>query len=144
MTKLSGACSQFRNTKQKSIILDVIRALKGRHFTVDDIMDILKSKNISIGRATVYRFIKQLEDMGEIRKYHISENSSACFEYIGDGSQCKNHCHAMCSICGRVLHIQNELLDSFAEKIKEQDDFEIDDSRTVFYGICSNCKKKKG
>ena len=84
--------------------------------------------------------------MGEIRKYHISENSSACFEYIGDGSQCKNHCHAMCSICGRVLHIQNELLDSFAEKSKNRTILKsmIPEQYFTVYAVTVKRRKTKG
>ena len=114
---------KFRNTKQKSIILDETTRPKRPSLYCRRHQDILKSKKYQHRAGYSLSFYKAAEDMGEIRKYHISENSSACFEYIGDGSQCKNHCHAMCSICGRVLHIQNELLRLVCRKIKEQGRF---------------------
>lgn len=130
----------FRNTRQKNQILDVIRQLDGDHFTAEGLIDLLKEREINVGRATVYRFLKQLEDVGQLKRYFLSEGMGACFQFLGEETSCNDHCHVMCSQCGAILHVEDELLQRFAEKLESEKGFTIDEGRTVFYGKCKQCK----
>ena len=130
----------FRNTKQKNQILDVILELGGDHFTAEGLIDLLKERDCNVGRATVYRYLKQLEDVGQLKKYFLSEGMGACYQFLGENSSCNNHCHVLCCRCGAVLHVEDELLQKFAENLEQKSGFVIDEGRTVFYGRCKNCK----
>jgi Fe2+ or Zn2+ uptake regulation protein len=56
------------NTKQKSFILECIKETDGRHFTADDIADMLDKKGRHVGKATVYRHLDRLLSEGEIKR----------------------------------------------------------------------------
>ena len=92
-----------RNTHQKAVILDFIRTNGHRHLRAEDILAELEAKGEPVGKATVYRFLKVLENEGQIRRYMISDKVPACYQYMGDHPECREHCHLMCSGCGCCL-----------------------------------------
>ncbi|MDR0764415.1 MAG: transcriptional repressor [Synergistaceae bacterium] len=131
-----------RNTRQKKLILDCLASDAGRHFTADEIVDILKSEGAPVAKSTVYRSLAALEASGEVRKYFLSEFSSACYQFVADAKACAEHYHLMCVSCGKVVHFESaELGRAFREIESAQTPggFFVDGRRTVFYGRCGEC-----
>jgi len=110
---------------------------------VDDVYEMLKKEKYPVGRATVYRYLNQLESEGLIKKYSFMQKKGACFRYLGEKSQCKEHYHLMCDICGKVRHIEEPRLQSLLRSIQAKHGFNIDDTKTMFYGTCSGCENEK-
>ena len=131
-----------RNTHQKAVILDFIKARGGEHIRAEDILDGLETAGEHVGKATVYRFLKALESEGQIRRYTISDKVPACYQYIGNTPECQQHCHLMCSCCGRLIHVESPTIRTFAAETLRQEGFAIDEGKTVFYGICKDCGEK--
>ena len=50
--------------------------------------------------------------------------------------------HCKCEKCGKLIHLQCEEVESLKQHMMEHHNFEMDALRTVFYGICSECRKK--
>ena len=46
-----------------------------------------------------------------------------------------------CEKCGKLIHLQCNEVESLKQHMMEHHGFEMDSLRTVFYGICSECKK---
>lgn len=130
------------NTKQKSVILDFLKKNKGKHFTIDEIVSSLTEKGVSIGKTTVYRYMEKLTDDLCVRKYEISKNDSACYEYVGDSKNnlCSSHYHLKCIKCSKLFHINCHILNTIDEHILNEHNFVVDNTKTVFYGLCQNCK----
>ncbi len=63
-----GGC---RITKQRELIVDII--MNGSCTSCKEVYHHVIKKDAAIGMATVYRTIKQLEDMGVIRRIDIIE-----------------------------------------------------------------------
>ena len=129
------------NTKQKTIILDVLEKNRN-HITADDLITLLSSSGEKVGRATVYRFLHELENQGKVKKYTMGEKNTAYYQYIGDSS-CHGHYHLMCDVCGKLEHLDHLVADAFAKSAMEKYGFEIDCSKTVFYGKCKDCTEAK-
>ncbi len=130
-------------TKQRDILLDYVLSTNGSHFTVDNVRNYCIQKNLPIGTATIYRYLEKMVNEHMLTKYFIDEHSAACFEYVG-GSEKKysqDHFHLKCEVCGKLIHLECEELKHLKEHISQEHDFEINSFRSVFYGICSNCKK---
>lgn len=128
-------------TKQGGLILSLLKAEAGRHFTADDIMKALSDGGNAVGKATVYRHLDKLIKQGKVRKYIVDEGSSACFEYIEEGHSCHEHYHLKCSSCGKLLHVKCEYLDEVAAHILGHHGFMISPEKTVLYGICEDCRR---
>lgn len=131
---------QNRNTRQKALILDYIREHQDRHVRAEDIINDLNVGEEKVGKTTVYRVLKTLEAEGRIRKYTLSEKSPACYQYSGGHPECMNHYHLMCSQCGKLIHFNSALMAQLAEEMMAKEAFAVDESKTVFYGCCKECR----
>ena len=93
-------------THPRTKILDVLQANPDMHLSADEIHNKLVEHNESIGLATVYRVLTQLEIAGLIQKNQFSDNQSsyeikkqqekATFKFrywpfMADIFYCKNH-----------------------------------------------------
>lgn len=129
------------NTKQKGLILDALKKSQ-THITADELIDMLKASSEKVSRATVYRYLKELEENGKVKKYALGEKNCSCYRYVDENSDCHEHYHLMCEGCGKLEHIESDVIKNFAENAKQIFGFEIDEGRTVFYGKCKNCLKE--
>lgn len=125
-------------TKQKEMVLDLFRNNPGRHFTASEIC-----KSLDVGQATVYRKLEDLVSEGYLEKFITDPTSPACFE-LSEHEGHREHCHHMrCTECGSLIHLQCEELDDITRHLLAEHGFEIDMHRTVFYGLCEECRGKK-
>ncbi len=70
--------SGMRITRQRMLIADVIADNDGA--SCKDICCIVRSKDPSVGVATVYRMIKALEDVGLVERVDMIKHISNCVE----------------------------------------------------------------
>ena len=131
--------AKLRNTRQKALILECLQSNTHKHMTVDDVYAILKQGEEPVGRATVYRYLNQLENEGFVKKYCFMQKKGACFRYLGEKSKCREHYHLVCDICGKISHIEDEELQKRLQEIQQAHGFRIDDTKTIFYGTCKGC-----
>ena len=133
-------------TKQQELLFSYLKEIQGKHFTAEDIRSHFEGKNISIGIATIYRQLEKLVADGKIQKYIIDEHSAACFEYSGEACQSvskEEHFHLKCEVCGKLIHLECDDLSELGKHLLSEHGFTLNPFRTVFYGICSDCKKAK-
>ncbi len=122
-----------RNTIQCALVLEVVNKL-GCHPTADEIYDELVKEHQSISRATVYRNLQRLCEIGDIRKREIPGGADH-FDHL-----CSNHYHARCIKCGRVFDVDMEYIADIEKSIKDTHGFVFNGHDIVFKGICSECK----
>ena len=129
------------NTRQRDQIMKCISAFGTSHFTAADVVAKLLSEGNAIGQATVYRMIDRLAETGELRKYIIDGTTAACYQLAHDvrEKECHEHFHLKCEKCGRLIHVECEELSKISSHMKEDHGFQIDSSKTVFYGLCEDC-----
>lgn len=135
--------SSLYKTKQGALVLDCFKNSGGTHLTIDAVCRILEEKNTPVGKATVYRQVQKLVDEGTVRKYSADNADSACFQYVGDDEHCKQHFHLKCTKCGKLFHASCPYLDGINKHIFEHHGFTVDNTRTVFYGICEDCMREQ-
>ena len=125
-------------TKQRELVLSCLAETNGRHFTADDIAEMLDKKGTHVGKTTVYRHLDRFLSEGIIRKYTLGDKNCACYQY-SDGTKCE-HFHLKCIKCSKLIHADCDFLDKLSSHVEVHHDFVIDGSRTVFYGLCSDCR----
>lgn len=127
-------------TKQGKLVLECFKNNKGTHMTIEDICNYLREVGTPVGTTTVYRQVQKLSDEGVVTKYSVDQESGACYQYSGE--DCKMHFHLKCNRCSKLFHASCEFIESVESHIFEHHGFKVDNSRTVFYGVCQNCLRK--
>ena len=127
-------------TKQAKLVFDFLKENPHEHFTAEQVHAALISQGHQIGRTTVYRQLDRLYDEYRVRRFSSGDSDPHCYQFESD--DCHNHYHLKCSTCGRLIHTESNLLDRIAQHIFQEHNFTIDESRTVLYGTCCDCRKE--
>ena len=117
-----------RNTKQKKIIEDAISSYSS-FFTADDLLKKVQKTDDSIGIATIYRFLKEKKNDDEIHSYN-------CRRKTVYSTQKNNHCHFICTKCGKITHFNIKDIDFIEKNI----DGKVCHFQVDIYGLCKDCK----
>ena len=111
-------------------------------YTIDQFMELLHGKEIQIGRTTVYRGLERLQKEGAVLKVPSVEGAPAQYRFIRDEER-KNYGKLVCLECGHTIPLQCGCIDHFVGHVLDEHGFEIDQSRTIFYGYCDSCRRLK-
>lgn len=127
-------------TRQLSELLDYLKETRGAHHTAAQIRNHFAAAEQSISMVTIYRQLERLIEEGVVRKYTLGEGAGACYEYVGDQEQCVTHFHCKCEQCGRLIHVDCEMLEEIRAHLLKDHGFAWNAGRTVFYGVCDQCR----
>lgn len=124
-----------RNTKQRSLVLEVVREHRD-HPTAEQIYNDVHERNAKVSRATVYRNLNLLDDNGEIQQ--VAAPVANRFDL-----RCDPHYHMMCVRCGSVVDAPLEYQKAYDELVAKSSGFQVVSHQTLFKGICPNCQEKE-
>jgi Fur family peroxide stress response transcriptional regulator len=122
-----------RMTRQKKVILDVLRSTKS-HPTADWIYEQARKTIPDLSLGTVYRNLNLLKESGEIMELNYGSTYS---RYDGNP---KNHYHFQCAECGSVYDVELPAECKMAEGDLLLDGHLATSHRLEFYGTCKNCQ----
>ncbi|MDB3973047.1 ferric iron uptake transcriptional regulator [Gammaproteobacteria bacterium] len=121
-------------THPRTKILDILQSNPDMHLSADEIHNKLVDHNESIGLATVYRVLTQLEVAGLIQKNQFSDNQSS-YEI-----KKQHHDHLICTKCGKIIEFMNDDLETLQEKISDKYQFRLDSHVMTLFGVCKDGK----
>ena len=121
------------NTIQRSLVLDVVNRLKS-HATADEVYAEVAATHPNISKATVYRNLNLLSEMGMIRKLEIPGGADR-FDH-----RCHDHCHVRCEKCGRVFDVDMDYVTGLEKGIRDTHGFAFTGYDILFRGICPECR----
>ena len=125
----------IKYTNQRVAILNYLRD-NLNHPTAEEIYKEIQKKLPRITKATVYKNLKILSQEGLIRE--VDTRGVSRFE-----GKIQPHHHLICKKCGKISDFESKELINFAlQLIKNQNEFEISETETNFYGLCGICKTK--
>ena len=124
-------------THPRTKILDILQSNPDMHLSADEIHNKLVDHKESIGLATVYRVLTQLEVAGLIQKNQFSDNQSS-YEI-----KKQHHDHLICTKCGKIIEFMNDDLETLQEKISDKYQFRLDSHVMTLFGVCKDGKCQK-
>ena len=89
----------------------------------------------SVGRATVYRTLEQLEQLHLVHRVDVGGDGVA-FERNDPGG---HHHHMVCERCGRLIPFSDPALERAIEGIGARAEFEITAHDVLLRGRCRDC-----
>jgi Fur family transcriptional regulator, ferric uptake regulator len=116
----------------------VIEAL-ARHdcaVTALDLDDELRRRKPAVGRASVYRALEQLEELGLVQRIEVCRGTAGFERVEPDGH---HHHHAICRDCGRMVPFEDSSLEQAIGKLSEAISFDVTEHDVVLRGRCERC-----
>jgi len=127
----------LRYTVQRDILIEELYINRG-HLTPDEFSEIIKNKHPEIGKATVYRTLKLLEEAKLISKIEFGDGHSR-YEICTDK---EHHDHLICEKCKKSVEVIDPKIESLQKRLAQKHGFELTGHRLYLFGICKNCQKK--
>lgn len=122
--------SMNRKTRQRDAIRKVF-AHSQRPLAPLEVLAVAQSEVPGLGIATVYRALKDLVEVGEIKPIDVP-GQPTCYE----ASDLEHHHHFHCNNCGKVFDVAG-CLAGIGSMCPEG--FQVDRHEIFFYGRCPAC-----
>ncbi len=106
--------------------------------TALDLDDELSRRRPRVGRASVYRALEQLEQLGLVQRIEVSRGTAG-YERVDPTGH--HHHHAICARCGRMVPFEDPALEQAIGKVCEGMDFEVTQHDVVLRGLCKKCSR---
>ena len=129
------------STKQGDAVLAYLSTDKEMFVTASQIAEHLQEEQVVISKPTVYRQLERLVKEGKVRKYLFGDTTVASYQYV-DPEVYDCSYHLKCEVCDGVFNMKCDEVDHVSKHILEEHAFQVDGSKTVFYGRCKMCRGK--
>ncbi len=123
-----------RPTAPRRVVAQLIAAREG-HFSAADLIEDARARHLDIGRATIFRSLDLLADLGVLERLDLPSGEHA---YV----PCRptHHHHVVCSECGRVIEIDDRGLAAAVGDIERRTGWQVETHRLELYGRCPRCR----
>lgn len=128
--------NNLRKTPERYAVLNAIYNTKG-HLSLDDLEVRVEKEYFRVSRATLYNTIRLFMKLGLVVRHRFS--SGTLYEARKDND---NHCHQVCTICGKITEVHLPEVAQMFEEIKLK---RFHKNGYIFYihGICTTCRIKQ-
>ena len=118
------------------ILQEVIKLDK--HFEAENLFDHIKSINIKVSRASIYRTLDLLVQSGLVNKINFD---NSCYYYETTVNKA-SHDHFICTECGKIIEFYYSEIEGIHNKLSSEFGLEIIEYAHQIYGKCRDCKTK--
>lgn len=126
----------YRLTTPRRVIVETIFKI-GQAFSAEDLTRRIEAVEPNIGRATVFRTLDVLAQLGVLDRLH---GPDGCHSYVlGMGDDTHYH-HLVCSSCGTVVPFEGCTVDSMLADLQRSTRFEISAHMLEVFGTCEACQ----
>ncbi|MCX7836118.1 MAG: transcriptional repressor [bacterium] len=105
--------------------------------TVEQLMHLLNSVGISIGRASLFRNLDTFVRVGLAER--LSSNARAS-QYTACHYSSDHHHHLICTKCNRVVEVDGCVSVDTLSEIEKNAKVKITGHSIIFYGLCARCQ----
>lgn len=129
---------QKRNTKQKQIILSILKN-SNKPMSINDIYESVREFLPAIAKSTIYRNIDSLIKQDLIDKFYLSDTEL----FYKIKSDTKEHKHyIICDNCKKMFDLPTCPI-SEIQHTMAREGFQITDHYIQISGICKDCQSKR-
>jgi Fur family ferric uptake transcriptional regulator len=123
-----------RSSKREQIVNVFLR--QEGHLSADDLVDLIRSEDQRISRATVYRTLQWMVDAGIARKVDFGEGR---FRFEHSYRQ-PRHFHLLCKSCHRSFEFLSSDIETSVDEVAAARSFTVSQSVVQIYGTCEECR----
>ena len=133
-------------TEQKKMLLAYFSSHPGQQFSAEEVATAflgLESENEKApGKSTVYRLVSEMANDGLLRRFPKTDGGRGWLYQYHNHHDCAGHLHLKCTACGQLRHLECELSGQLLSHIANHHPFKVDNTQSVLYGLCENCRRE--
>jgi len=108
------------------------------HSSSEELYDLIKRDDPSIGQATIYRTMKLLVDAGLARSVDFGDGIVRYEQKLGH----EHHDHLICEQCGIHVEVVDSVIEELQEDLAKRHGFRLYRHKMVLYGLCAECSSE--
>ncbi|KPK24183.1 MAG: Fur family transcriptional regulator [Dehalococcoidia bacterium SG8_51_3] len=125
----------YRLTPQRMMVLDAIEK-SDHHISAEEIYAQVIARYPHLNISTVYRTLELLHRLGLVTETDLG-GGRVRYHPADKG----HHHHLVCQECGKVIDLDESVMDNLKEMLKRDYDFAPDIRHLALFGICADCRK---
>jgi len=127
-----------RVTAARKAVLQVLDDASG-HLCAEDIATRVDEAEPGVHRATVYRSLQSLAELGIVAHTHVPGSATIYHLRHSPGAP-TGHAHLQCSTCQRFFDIPTDWLAPLDRRLREELGFELEAQHAALLGTCADCR----
>lgn len=127
-----------RMTGPRRAVLTVLAEEAPGHASAEEIAARVATSTPRVHRASVYRTLEALCDLGVVQHVHAGHAATAYHLVTGRG----RHLHGHCRGCGTMIDFPEDLLDAVAGRLAREHGFALDPDHVALSGRCAACQSR--
>lgn len=124
----------YRVTRPRRAVAELVADRDG-HFTAADIVVDARRRRPGIGRATVFRTLDLLAEVGVVERVDLPDGEHA---YVG--CEPSHHHHVICTSCGRSTDVADCGMREVAREVERRSGYAVASHRLELFGTCPDCQ----
>lgn len=128
----------LKKTAQRDLILDVFLRTE-EHLSSEDLYNLVKKEDQTIGQTTVYRTLKLLTEAGLAREVRFGDGRT----HYEHNYKHQHHDHMICIECGKIIEFFSAELEAIQDDMAEKHGFETTSHSLRMWGYCSDCSQAR-
>ena len=122
----------YRLTAPRRNLVEVMASLDD-HFPAEAVV----SAAPEVGRATVFRTLRLLQDLGVVCQVVLDDGTLA-YRLAPE----EHHHHVLCVECGAVEDFSSAALETVLREVEESTGYTVEAHRLELYGHCAACRDR--
>lgn len=127
-----------RMTAQRRLLVGILQD-SPKHLDAAALLKAAKQRDPDIDRATVYRTLALLKEMGLIDELDLMHLQGEKHYYEAKTS--RDHCHMACFGCGAITEYASPAFEKLKREMAEESGFKIRVVRLEVGGLCERCRR---
>ncbi len=111
-----------------------------KHFSAEDLYQVLKRERMYVSKATVYRTLKLLVDSNFLDELEIGAREAKFYEPVHGR---EHHDHMICLRCGDIVEFSDPEIEAHQEQAAKRHGFRVLSHTLKLFGLCAACGKSE-
>jgi Fur family ferric uptake transcriptional regulator len=130
---------EYKLTTRRELILKVLLENGDKHLSAEEVYNLVKKKAPDMGLATVYRTLELFHEFEIIHAMDFGDGRKRYEFGWKEGQDHHHHHHLVCTKCGSITEVNEDLLEELESRVNKQHNFIIKDHQLKIFGICKKC-----
>ncbi len=127
----------LRITAQRRCLVQQILRAPG-HFSADELLTMLRNRQMEVSRATLYRLLPALVQIGTLREV-IHTEGHRHYELMEVE---QHHEHLICECCGKIMEFTCPALEGALADVCREHSFSHHTHTVEITGLCKACQRE--